>query len=299
MNSLKLVLVQRTSFTLIEVLVVVGIMGVLIGLLLAAVQRVREVSTRVRCSNNLRQIGLALHGYHDVHRTLPPGIRRSPDPYPFLGWGARLLPFLEQQALWEQAQKDYKRQPLIWIPPPPHMGATTVLPVYICPADGRTQGRVEPEGFDVAFTHYLGVMGKASANGDGVLYLNSRVSFREVTDGTSNTLMVGERPPSSDNRFGWWYAGVGQTWDGSADMLLGVQDYRTTFRTPTCPEGPYFFSPGSTSNVCDIFHFWSQHIGGAHFLFVDGSVHFLRYSAAPIMPALATRAGGEAVSPLD
>ena len=280
---------------MVELLVILAILAVLTGLILPAVQRVRAAAARAECSNQLRQIGLALHGYHDAQRVLPPGIRRSPDRYAFMGWGARLLPYLEQRPVWEQAQKDYARQPNFWGPPAHHPGNATVLPVFVCPADGRTHGRVEPEGFEVAFTHYLGVMGKASANGDGVLYLDSRVSFREVTDGTSNTLMVGERPPSPDHRFGWWYAGVGQQWNGSADMLLGVQDYRTTFRAPTCPFGPYSFGPGSLSDMCDTFHFWSQHLGGAHFLLVDGSVHFLRYAAAPVLPALATRSGREVV----
>lgn len=244
----------------------------------------------------MRQLGLALHGYHDLHRVLPPGVRRGSDPFPFLGWTARLLPFLEQQAAWEQARTDYARQQNFWGPPAPHHGLALALPVYVCPADGRPQGRVEPEGFDAAFTHYLGVTGRDLHRCDGVLYLGSRVSFRAVTDGTSHTLLVGERPPSPDHRLGWSYAGIGQNWDGSADMLLGVEDLRITFRYPTCREGPYQFGPGSSDDVCDNFHFWSRHIGGAQFLFVDGSVRFLSYSAHPVLPALATRAGGEAVT---
>lgn len=285
---------RRAGFTLIELLVVLAIIAVLIGLLLPAVQRVRDAAARVTCSNNLRQIGLALHQYHDAERALPPGIRRSPDPYPFLGWGARLLPYLEQQPLWEQTRRDYASQPPSTNPPTQHVGFTAVLPVFSCPAFGRTHGRVD-EGYDVAFTHYLGVIGRTSATYDGLFYLNSRLSLRSVTDGTSNTVMVGERPPSPDNWFGWWYAAAGQAGDGSADMLLGVEDYRNTFRTPTCPNGPYPFGPGTASNPCDVFHFWSQHTGGAHFLFADGSVRFLAYSARSVLPSLATRAGREPV----
>jgi prepilin-type processing-associated H-X9-DG protein len=277
--------------------VVLGILTALLGLLLPAVHRVRDASHRAHCANNLRQLGVALHGYHGDYGMLPPGIRDQP-PYPFLGWGARLLPYLEQQPLWSQTQKDYKEQPIPWgpsIPSTPHIGLTTVLPVFVCPADGRSHGPVEPEAFDVAFTHYLGVIGKHNGTWDGVLYLNSRVSLRDVADGTSHTLMVGERPPSPDSRFGWWYAGVGQDFDGDVDVVLSVQPYRTTFRAPTCPYGPYHFSPGSDSDLCDTFHFWSRHIGGGHFLFVDGSTRFLSYSVHPVLPALATRAGGEAV----
>jgi prepilin-type processing-associated H-X9-DG protein/prepilin-type N-terminal cleavage/methylation domain-containing protein len=295
MRSSKVGTRPLAAFTLLELVVVLAIIGVLVGLLVPAVQRARETSAGSGCRNNLRQIGLALHGYHDGHRVLPPGIRRAPDPYPFMGWGGRLLPHLEQQALWEQARGDYARQPDFG-GPPPHPGLTKVLPMFVCPSDGRSHGIVQPEEYDVAFTHYLGVSGLTSSTHDGVLFFDSQVSLRDITDGTSNTLMVGERPPSPDHRFGWWYAGVGQSLDGSADMLLGVEDYRDTFRTPTCPKGPYFYGPGDPANICDIFHFWSRHPGGAHFLMADGSVHFLGYSAKPLLPALASRRGGEAVA---
>jgi prepilin-type processing-associated H-X9-DG protein len=106
-------------------------------------------------------------------------------------------------------------------------------------------------------------------------------------------LLVGERPPSADGLFGWWYGGWGQSKDGSADMVLGVQEKNVY--VPGCPLGPYQFGPGNVKDQCDTFHFWSMHMGGAHFLFADGSLHFLHYDAAPIMPALATRSGGEAV----
>ncbi len=284
------------AFTLLELLVVLAIIGLLLGLLLAGVQKARSASQRVQCMNNLRQIGLALHGYHDARGSLPPGMRQSPDPNPFLGWEARILPYIEQEALWTEAQSEYSQQPR-FSGPPPHPVLSHVIPLFICPADGRTSGIVLPEAFDVAFTHYLGVAGRNSGSSDGVLYFDSRVRFADVTDGTSQTLMVGERPPSSDARFGWWYAGVGQdpSLQGSADMTLGVLDVRTTFRTPTCPFGPYRFAPGSPGNMCDTFHFWSQHSGGASFLMVDGAVHFIPYAAAGVLPGLASRSGGEVV----
>jgi type II secretory pathway pseudopilin PulG len=284
------------GFTLLELLVIIAIIATLLALLLPAVQRVRGAAQRVQCSNHLRQIGLALHGYHDGQHVLPPGLHPPPDPLPFLSWQARLLPYLEQQALRDQATRDYAQNYFIWRPPI-HTGVTHVLAGFNCPADPRTHGLVEPEGFDAAFTHYLGVSGRNSGTRDGVLFADSHVRFADVRDGTSNTLAVGERPPSPDNRFGWWYAGSGQDINGSADVVLGVQDYRTTFRYPTCPRGPHSFGPGRLTELCDTFHFWSLHTGGgAHFLMVDDSVHFITYSAAPLMPALSTRAGNEAVS---
>ena len=100
---------------------------------------------------------------------------------------------------------------------------------------------------------------------------------------------------------GWWYAGWGQAQSGSVDIVLGVSEVNSgdgfLGAAANCWRGPYFFSPGSVQNMCDPFHFWSLHPGGANFLFCDGSIRFLAYAQAPIMSALATRAGGEVVEP--
>jgi prepilin-type processing-associated H-X9-DG protein len=111
----------------------------------------------------------------------------------------------------------------------------------------------------------------------------------------SNTVAVGERPPSKDNYFGWWYAGIGQELDGSLDAYMTVRETKRTFRRPTCSPKPYHFQPGQEDDLCSDFHFWSKHSGGANFLLADGSVRFLPYSADSILPALATRSGGEEV----
>jgi prepilin-type N-terminal cleavage/methylation domain-containing protein/prepilin-type processing-associated H-X9-DG protein len=285
------------AFTLIELLVVLAILAVLTGLLTAAVQKVRETANRTRCLNNLRQIGLALHGYHDAYQFLPPGVSgdSSAEPYPFLAWSGRLLPFVEQQALWAVTQQAF-RQDRFFRDDPPHVGVATVLPVYACPSDPRVFTPADlGSGVRVALTSYLGVEGTNQFREDGLLYFNSRVRLSDVTDGTSNTLLVGERPASPDRRFGWWYGGWGQSMDGSADSVLGARE-RCMLPDYSCPPGPYEYGPGNLRNPCDTFHFWSMHPGGAHFLFADGSVHFLPYSAAPILPALATRNGGEAAA---
>ena len=112
----------------------------------------------------------------------------------------------------------------------------------------------------------------------------------------ANALLVGERPPSANLIFGYSYCGVGNNSDGIGDNVLGVVEYNYGGYGGSCPEGPYKNGPGNPKTQCDAFHFYSQHIGGAHFLFADGSVRFLSYSAVSVMPALATRGGGEVVS---
>jgi prepilin-type processing-associated H-X9-DG protein len=140
------------------------------------------------------------------------------------------------------------------------------------------------------------VTGTAVGTNDGVLFLDSHVRISDIADGTSNTVAVGERPPSSDAWYGWWYTGYGLNGTGSADMLLGSRERNVGGRyVEQCAPGPYHFAPGRLDQQCDLFHFWSLHDGGAHFLFADGSVHFLTYSADDILSALATRADGEVV----
>ncbi|HZU36839.1 MAG TPA: DUF1559 domain-containing protein, partial [Gemmataceae bacterium] len=145
-----------------------------------------------------------------------------------------------------------------------------------------------------ALSSYLGNEGTDQFSEDGVLYLDSRVKMVDIIDGTSNTLLVGERPPSPDLRFGWWYAANGQNSCGSLDTVLGAQELNFTYSS--CPFGPVPYGPGRLNNPCDTFHFWSLHPGGANFAFADGSVHFLSYGSADILEALATRAGGESVT---
>jgi hypothetical protein len=278
-------------------MVVVAIIATLIALVIPAVQRVRDAANRTRCVNNLRQVGLALHHYHTALNGLPPGMtfQDGADPHPFMSWNTRLLPYLEQAALWAKAQEAYA-QTLDFEKDPPHpLGYP--LPVFSCPSDPRTFAAGRVSGVLAAFTSYLGVEGTNQFRHDGLLFADSKIRFSDITDGVSNTLLVGERPPSADLIFGWWYAGWGQNKDGSGDMVLGVQERNFGVWNQGCPRGPYSYGPGRVDDQCDLFHFWSVHIGGANFLIADGSVHFISYSAVSLMPALATRSGGETVTP--
>lgn len=283
----------RRGFTLIELLVVIGILGILIGLLLVAVQQSRMAALRTRCQNNLRQIGLALHGYHDNQLALPPGVRGADADFPFMSWLARILPYIGEGTIWQQAVSAYELDPDFRHDPPHPF--TRIISTFTCPVDTRA-GHVELAGgiLPVAFTSYLGVEGTNQTREDGCLFLDSAVRLTDITDGSSNTLLVGERPASGDGVFGWWYGGMGQSQDGSAEVVLGVRE-RNIRLLNLCPSGKSQYGPGQQTNQCDMLHFWSLHPGGAHFLFADASVHFLPYAVAPLMPALATRAGGEVV----
>jgi len=288
---------SRLASTLIETLVVVAIVGILISLTLPAVQKVRDISLRSQCAHNLKQIGLAVHQYHDVKSWLPSGMRfqNGLDANLWSSWLTQILPHLEQGALWNDTEQAYLRCPNPFLNPP-HIGLATVIPTFVCPADGRA---FEPEiaardNVRVALTSYLGVEGTDLYALGGVLFRDSRIRLSQILDGTSQTLLAGERPPSADFQFGWWYAGTGQVQTGSADMFMGVTELNVLpYSAAPCPPGPYEYSPGSLGNQCDMFHFWSLHDGGAQFVFADGSVHFLPYSAVSSLPALATRAAGD------
>lgn len=287
----------RSALTLIELLVVIAIIGVLIGLLLSAVAHARLTAQKAACMNNLKLMGLALHQYHQIHQLFPPGCsyEEGADPHPYMSWITRLLPFLEEQSLWQESMHAYALANFFEDPPhQPLLGR--YMSGFVCPADPYSSQPCMFGTMQVAFTDYLGVEGMDFASGDGVLYLDSRVRMADITDGLSNTVIVGERPPSSDHKLGWWYAGMGQEKTGSADLTLGVREVIISPDYSFCPRGPYRFQRERGETPCSAFHFWSLHPGGAHFLFSDGSAYFINYSSDRILPALATRAGGEVVS---
>jgi prepilin-type N-terminal cleavage/methylation domain-containing protein/prepilin-type processing-associated H-X9-DG protein len=361
---------RRSAFTLIELLVVIAIIAVLIGLTLPAVQKVRDAANRIKCANNLKQIGLALHSYHDTYQSFPVGCDNNPywyalpssgivgwQKYVWLSWFTRIMPWIEQGNVWnqtDQAENDARyAAPNRYNPwdNKRFVGLGTEQLIYSCPADSRTLvvSQVDDSGntFTIAFTAYQGVLGVSHRGGhaeqgdgspsfvtkndeidpttglktglNGILI--PRYSLRgkcppgikmsAVTDGLSNTLMVGERPPSKDLIFGWMFAGVGASGDGDTDVILGISERHeeggpfSNLKDPngnSCspgskdPNSPlaYKLSPGDLRNQCDQFHYWSLHTGGANFCLGDGSVRFLTYTTSPIVQrAMATRNGGE------
>jgi len=317
---------RRSGFTLIELLGVIAIIAILIGLLLPAVQKVRDAASRIQCANNMKQMGLALHNYHDANNAFPPGVNNTSESptgtganlgyRPYWSWMALMMPYWEQDNLYKQAEtwaqgtgQAYQYWPWggFWLVPQtranPALG--TKVKTLICPADGRqnlllsgSQAGIHPSD-NVAFTGYLGISGVRSesataVNLHGILRLTSKTKMTDITDGTSNTLLVGERPPSSDLYYGWWFAGAG--WDGSGggDVVMGAAD--TTYATALgCPASSVGFQAGRPNVLCDQAHFWSFHSNGANFLMGDGSVRFLTYNANSVLSSLSARSNGEVI----
>ena len=314
------------GFTLIELLVVIAILAVLIGLLLPAVQAAREAARRIQCCNNLKQIGLALHNYHDAHGTFPMGyIARSrfvdgaTDPAPGWGWAAMILPQLEQGPLFNAINSGLA----VEVP----QNGTVIrsgVTTYLCPSDPVPDGPfpVTDASANVlawmAPTSYAACVGSDLTDtatglnhdglGNGVLFRNSGIRHSGITDGASQTIIVGER-----------------AWSIATGPWAGVVTNGVIRRGPAnpCPTTGALFYPAATlvQAHCHMLNtdtdtdgglddFSSRHPGGANFVFADGSVHFLKnvlrdagqrpdgstISASPAFQALGTRNGCEVIS---
>jgi prepilin-type N-terminal cleavage/methylation domain-containing protein/prepilin-type processing-associated H-X9-DG protein len=296
----------RRGFTLIELLVVIGIVAILIGLLLPAVQKVREAANGIKCRHNLRQIGLALHAYHDRESSFPPALSvdetwfpgfnqpTHPDDRMWFSWLARILPDIEQGNLYKQVRWDQ------WAWNNPEGGLSdggyangVKMATYLCPSDPRSQQVVQYGDFRVAFTDYLGVNGTDQFAFNGVLHINSQVTLADVTDGTSNTVLVGERPPSADLYWGWWFAGSGDfPFFGANDVVLGSNERQVPAGAPDAYRRGSLDDPTGQHR----WHFWALHPSGSNFLYADGSVHQISYGVDPrLLGKLATHGGGEPV----
>ncbi len=244
----------RDGFTLIELLVVIAIIAILIGLLLPAVQKVREAASRMRCANNLKQMGLAMHAFHDANNAFPPAFAK-PSNY---GWQVWILPYIEQSGLYNAINPTATTL---------SVNADTVLPVliYACPSDPGPA--INPFFAGYAKSNY--------AVSEQVCDGGSAINILSITDGTSNTFMIGERDT---------FYQVGGVWAGRDTVTPGA-GVSSVIGRPTWPLGTRYAGgtpccSGDTTAGCTRFAWSSMHPGGANFAFCDGSVHFLRTGIA-------------------
>jgi prepilin-type N-terminal cleavage/methylation domain-containing protein/prepilin-type processing-associated H-X9-DG protein len=296
---------RRPAFTLIELLVVIAIIGILIGLLVPAVQKVRESAARLQCSNNLHQIGLACHHYHDATNGFPPGYVATaayPDSAPGWGWGAFLLPYVEQDTLHRQINFNLplQGQPAI----------QAMVKVYLCPSD-----LPPPSAFPVvnatldpialaAPSSYAATVGDDDSEcdaptGNGVFYRNSHTRIAEITDGTSQTTLIGDRA---------WLDTQG-IWAGAPSGGLVRAGARNPWQLATAPAPVFVLVHNNWVNITTdadggLDDFSSNHTGGVNLLLADGSVHFVRSITADgpehrSFWGLGTRAGGEVIQGFD
>ena len=288
---------RKRGFTLIELLVVIAIIAILIALLLPAVQQAREAARRSTCKNNLKQIGIALHNYLDTHSTFPPGITRAPQhPYASVSgwntgkvlWSAFILPFMDQGPL-------YNKIDFSMPDPGRHANNADVrnveLSVYRCPSDSGGKGTT---GSSSGPSNYTGCVGNSPLgsvsgggtsyqnNGTSVFFTDSKTKIRDITDGTSNTMMISELLVGSEY-INYGNVGTGGILDDcSAPGSTGKLRGQSWFYGDASIRWAYLtVFPPNTEAACRTYQEYanaspaSEHVGGVHILLCDGAVRFV------------------------
>lgn len=295
---------RHKGFTLIELLVVIAIIAVLIALLLPAVQQAREAARRSQCKNNLKQMGLAMHNYHDQSRMFPPGAvyaRINPSATPaiyhnYISAWVFIMPFIDQANLYSTWNFNYMQNES----PNSDVNGPNRKPVstYFCPSRPSrpthffAAGATTSAAGDYALSAGTGSVtagASAGTSAPGVFYVNSPTKMRDVTDGTSNTILVGEKLTRIPNKPG----------DNTADNAQYRFSWHSTRNTTSPMNRDTYYNLAGNANP---FHetdcnFGSDHVGGAQFLFADGSVHFINENInLQLYQRLSDRADGNPVN---
>jgi len=270
-TTLRVALRRSGGFTLVELLVVIAIIGVLVALLLPAVQAAREAARRSQCINNSKQIALALVNYHEVNNHFPSSYTTDKG----WAWGTALLPFIEQPTMHDELMSRPGGAINVWDPVMFDL-MRTVIPDYRCPSDTMPDLNDKRAPFGAsritATSNYVGVMGSTTVlkstyeQANGILYQNSRVRIKDITDGTTKTFLIGERD-YTNHYASTWASGTnapGNDWSS----------FRHLNTNPTYIGDISTFGGGLINGIQDS-AFSSLHSGGAIFALADGSARYV------------------------